>query len=163
MGKPVHISVNMVQNCFLVMATPSQIKPGWTCLWKEHNWHTTHRFLRRCCPVTIKYSLVLSNSCTRHQSSVPTVTATFLCEMMRGLCGGGGLRYKVSELAACNQYIIAEGYRTSAVGKISWSVYFFCNSILFAICTNTFSKLCKNMYKCIRRHVEECSVALLCK
>jgi hypothetical protein len=36
---------------------------------------------------------------------------------------------------------------------------FFCNTILFAICTTTFTKLCK---KHIQWHVEECSVALLC-
>jgi hypothetical protein len=35
---------------------------------------------------------------------------------------------------------------------------FFCSPILSAICTNAFSKL----YKRIQRHVEECSVALLC-
>jgi hypothetical protein len=37
---------------------------------------------------------------------------------------------------------------------------FFCNLILFAICTSTFNKLCKIR---IHWHVEECSVALLCK
>jgi hypothetical protein len=37
--------------------------------------------------------------------------------------------------------------------------FVFCNSILFAICTGTFSKLCKRR---IQWHVEECSVALLC-
>jgi hypothetical protein len=36
---------------------------------------------------------------------------------------------------------------------------FFCNPILFAICTSTFSKLCK---KRIQWHVEECSLVLLC-
>jgi hypothetical protein len=36
---------------------------------------------------------------------------------------------------------------------------FSCNSILFAICTDTFSKLCKQR---IKWHVEEWSVALLC-
>jgi hypothetical protein len=39
---------------------------------------------------------------------------------------------------------------------------FFCNPILLAICTNTFSKLCKNMYTCMQWHVEERSVALPC-
>jgi hypothetical protein len=38
---------------------------------------------------------------------------------------------------------------------------FFCNPILFAICTNTFIRLCKNMYTYIQWHVEECSIALL--
>jgi hypothetical protein len=38
-------------------------------------------------------------------------------------------------------------------------VFLFCNPILFAICTNIFSKLCKQR---IQWHVEECSVALLC-
>jgi hypothetical protein len=37
---------------------------------------------------------------------------------------------------------------------------FFYNPILFAVCTSTFSKLCKQH---IQQHVEECSVALLCK
>jgi hypothetical protein len=37
--------------------------------------------------------------------------------------------------------------------------YFFCNPILFAICTNTFNKLCKQR---LQWHVEECSVAFLC-
>jgi hypothetical protein len=37
---------------------------------------------------------------------------------------------------------------------------FFCNPILFAICTNTFSKICKKT--CIQWHVEVCSLALLC-
>jgi hypothetical protein len=41
-------------------------------------------------------------------------------------------------------------------------IFFFGNPILFAICTSTFSKLCKNMYTCIQGHVEECSLALLC-
>jgi hypothetical protein len=33
--------------------------------------------------------------------------------------------------------------------------FLFCNPILFAICTSTFSKLCKDMYTCIQWHVEE--------
>jgi hypothetical protein len=40
-------------------------------------------------------------------------------------------------------------------------LYLSCNPISFAICTNTFSTLCKNMYTHIEWHVEECSVALL--
>jgi hypothetical protein len=39
--------------------------------------------------------------------------------------------------------------------------FFFWNPILFAICTSTFSKLCKDMYTCIQWHVEECLAALL--
>jgi hypothetical protein len=38
--------------------------------------------------------------------------------------------------------------------------FFCCNHILFAICTSTFSKLCKQR---IKQHVEGRSVALLCK
>jgi hypothetical protein len=38
------------------------------------------------------------------------------------------------------------------------TLIFFCNSILFSVCTSTFSKLCK---QCIQCHVEECWVALL--
>jgi hypothetical protein len=37
---------------------------------------------------------------------------------------------------------------------------FFCNPILFAICTSTFSKLCKQR---IKWQVEGRSVAFLCK
>jgi hypothetical protein len=37
--------------------------------------------------------------------------------------------------------------------------FFFYNSILFAICTSTFSKLCKQR---IKQHVERRSVALPC-
>jgi hypothetical protein len=44
--------------------------------------------------------------------------------------------------------------------KALLSLFFFFNPILFAICTNTFSKLCQQR---IKQHVEECSVALLCK
>jgi hypothetical protein len=50
-----------------------------------------------------------------------------------------------------------DDFRTDCVAN-----NFFCNPILFAICTSTFSKLCKNMYTCIQWHVEECSVELLC-
>jgi hypothetical protein len=32
-------------------------------------------------------------------------------------------------------------------------ILFFCNPILFAICTSTFSKLCKNMYTVACRRV----------
>jgi hypothetical protein len=39
------------------------------------------------------------------------------------------------------------------------TIQFFRNPILFAICTSTFSKLCKRH---IEWHVEECSLALLC-
>jgi hypothetical protein len=38
-------------------------------------------------------------------------------------------------------------------------ILYFWNPILFAICTNIFSRLCKRR---IQWHVEECSVALLC-
>jgi hypothetical protein len=40
-----------------------------------------------------------------------------------------------------------------------FSRFFCCNSILFAVCTSTFSKWC---IKGIQWHAEECSVALLC-
>jgi hypothetical protein len=40
-------------------------------------------------------------------------------------------------------------------------LYFFFNPILFAVCTSTFNKLCKNMYTCIQWHVEECSIAVV--
>jgi hypothetical protein len=44
--------------------------------------------------------------------------------------------------------------------KLLSSNLFLCNPILFAICTSTFSKLCKQR---IKQDVEGRSVALLCK
>jgi hypothetical protein len=43
--------------------------------------------------------------------------------------------------------------------KSRMMIFFFCNLISFAICTSTFSKLCKQR---VQWHVEECSVAFLC-
>jgi hypothetical protein len=43
--------------------------------------------------------------------------------------------------------------------NINCSIIIFLNPILFAICTSTFSKLCKRR---IQWHVEECSLALFC-
>jgi hypothetical protein len=54
-----------------------------------------------------------------------------------------------------NQYVI---YTCTCVCVCD---VFFCSPILFAICTITFSKLCKRTYKNVQWHVEECSVALI--
>jgi hypothetical protein len=47
----------------------------------------------------------------------------------------------------------------TVISALFWFVCFFGNPILCAICTKTFSKLCK---KHMQWHVEECSLALLC-
>jgi hypothetical protein len=48
--------------------------------------------------------------------------------------------------------------RAPYIQYVSPFPHFFCNPILFTICTSTFNKLCKKRIEC---HVEECSVALL--
>jgi hypothetical protein len=64
------------------------------------------------------------------------------------------------DLSAMFRFVFPGGKgRGVAISIWSLRVSFFCNPILFAICTTTFSKLCKT---CIQWHVEECSVAFLC-
>jgi hypothetical protein len=51
--------------------------------------------------------------------------------------------------------------RTALEWQMTSTIFLFCNPILFAICTSTFSKLCRDIYTCIQCHVEKCSAALL--
>jgi hypothetical protein len=41
----------------------------------------------------------------------------------------------------------------TVVSDVKRRIFFFCNPILFAICTSTFSRLCKNMYTVACRRV----------
>jgi hypothetical protein len=70
--------------------------------------------------------------------------------------------YKNEHFCNVYRYIIRAVCGPNVYVTIKHQEYLFCNPILFAIYTSTFSKLCKNMYTCIQWHVEECSVALLC-
>jgi hypothetical protein len=68
---------------------------------------------------------------------------------------------------ATNQQSVGTDRQLKVNDNNAWSdrtlsEVFFLNTILFAIYTNSLSKLCKNMYTCIECHIEECSVALLC-
>jgi hypothetical protein len=73
-------------------------------------------------------------------------------------------RVRLNESLLRNGHLFIYGLFNDAFSgqTIDANKLFFCNPILFAVCTSTFSKLCKNMYTCIQWHVEECSVALLC-
>jgi hypothetical protein len=56
--------------------------------------------------------------------------------------------------------ILCDFRRENLKSILQFLIFF--NSILFAICTSTFSKLCKNVNTYIQLHVEECLVALHC-
>jgi hypothetical protein len=96
-------------------------------------------------------------------NAVPSNGPPQLCNQLTTILPNakGAVKLQLKE----RHYIMHESSPTSMILRFTHDVnqpdsafikFFSRNPILFAICTSTFSKLCKNMYTCIQWHVEGC-------